>query len=132
MQDQKFYDELQLQLRQSISKEFTINFKTDTRFTTLKSNPITLVDEADYFLIDQPLFKVGDKPFVGMTATTFKDGDITVEKTFIEKTLGVKIFDSGINKIIDTDTPLTKTTYQEFFAEGRCDWPKLVYCPPIY
>ena len=90
---------------------------------------VNLIDEADYFLIDNPQFKVGDTRFIGLTATTFKEGNTTVERTYLEDDLKVKICDSLIAPIIDTAAEPTRTTIQEFLRNGRCDWAKIIYCP---
>ena len=66
-----------------------MTFKTDTKFTKNRIPTVILIDEADYFLIDLTSFKIDQTPFIGLTATTFKEGRTTVEKTFIEKCLKV-------------------------------------------
>ena len=115
-------------MKQFTKQDFVINFKTSEIFSHPRDDTLTLIDEADYYLIDCERFRVEDKPFIGMTATTFKEGEITVEKNFIENALQIQIYDSKIPKIIDTDILPIKTSCDEFFKEGRCNWPKLVYC----
>ena len=106
-----------------------MTFKTDTKFTKNRIPTVILIDEADYFLIDLTSFKIDQTPFIGLTATTFKEGTTTVEKTFIEKCLKVQIFDSQIPEIIDTTTTPARKTLQEFFENLSTKWPILVYLP---
>ena len=127
--DWRYYEELLLQLK---TRDPTLRIIPKNAKTLAKgqTRTVNLIDEADYFLIDLKDFKVGGSDeFIGLTATTFKEGSTTVEKTYIERKLQVKIFDSQIDALIDTAAEPIKITYEEFLDIGRCDWAKLVYCP---
>ena len=55
---------------------------------------VSLIDEADYFLIDKKEFKpAGSAQFIGLTATTMKKSSF-VEKRYLKDTLKVKIYKS--------------------------------------
>ena len=107
-----------------------VKFSTRDSFARTNADTINLIDEADYFLIDNKDFSVPKSGhYIGMTATTFKEGSTTVEKTYLETKLEVKIFDTLIDPIIKTAAAPTRTTISEFLRRDRCDWAKMIYCP---
>ena len=101
---------MEIQLKAKVDRECKINSKFAKRFTQSKIPSIHLIDEADYFLLDLKEFKISEA-FIGLTATTFKEGGTTIEKDYIENKLQVKICDSLIEPMIDTTEEPIRTSY---------------------
>ena len=93
--DKHIFDELNRHLN-SQGREVSINIINKDTFTNSNDDALlSLLDEADYFLLDVAKFRVNQRAqFVGMTATPLKHGDVTMESRYLKEQLEVSIFDT--------------------------------------